>query len=274
MKVLAIIVILSLLPTGLSVAQTPARSSVRPPATRPAATEGQPAPTTNRQQELYDQYHGVNKKTTTPTTTAAPATSRIESQPTAAATRPEQPSSAGSRSGVRIGLRGGVTYLVYTEKVTGVDPAIGFVGGLTFNFGAGTLSFQPEINYARYGVKSSFLGTNVTAASDQINVPLFLKIASGTYDGTRFFLNVGPYGAYVASASVNGKKFTLNGSEGRISYGAAAGIGAALKAGPGHLTIEVRGYYQLGDNNKPSDGTSTTIPAQATLGYMFPLGGR
>ena len=275
MKTLYTLVILGLLPVGLAVAQnnsTPSnRSSVRPPATRPAAADAQNT-TPNRQQELYDQYHGVNKKTTPPTTTAAPATSRIESQPDAVANRPELPSASGSTSGFRIGLRGGVTYLVYTEKATGVDPTVGFVGGLTFNLGAGAISFQPEINYARYSIKSSL--SSVTVASDRIEVPLFLKLSTGTYNGSRFFLNVGPYGTYLASASLNGKKISLEGVEGRISYGAAAGIGAALKAGPGHLTVEVRGYYQLGDNNKPSSGTSTTIPAQATLGYLFPLGGR
>ena len=47
-----------------------------------------------------------------------------------------------------------------------------------------------------------------------------------------------------------------------------------VKAGPGHVTLEGRGYYQLGDNAKPSSGDSKTILAQATIGYMFPLGGR
>ncbi|MFD2569811.1 outer membrane beta-barrel protein [Spirosoma soli] len=308
--------LLSLLPVGLSVAQTstptsstgpskPAttsRPAVKPPATRPAVTDNQggastnatPTPSTssNRQQELYDQYHGINKKTTA---TTAPATaekqavsrpaSRIESSPTPApsartetASPPAQsaPSSpaGSSESNVRIGLRGGVTYLVFTEQRAGADPTVGFVGGITFNFGKGTLSFQPEINYARYSTKASILGLSITAASDLVEVPLFLKISSGTYEGNRFFLNVGPYATYIAGVSVDGKKESLDDSNTRFGFGAAAGIGAAIKAGPGHFTVEVRGHYPLGDIENGFSTDVNTIFSQATLGYIFPLGGR
>lgn len=264
---------LTLLTVGSLCAQTSGTT------TKPTATTS-----TNRQQELYDQYHGVTKKTAATTSTPAPAATPAQpqprtsdynsTQPTATVGRPQRISADGSSSGVRIGIRGGATYSIFTKKEEGVDPTVGFVGGLTFNFGAGTLSFQPEVNYARYSYKIDPGFGAVKAAYDALEVPLFLKIASGTYADSRFFVNVGPYGSYQLNISVDGKTSSLNGSEGRFSFGAAAGVGAALKVGPGHATIEVRGLYPLGNN---SDGFSTdgnTILSQATIGYVFPLGGR
>ncbi|GAB2600917.1 hypothetical protein GCM10027190_56030 [Spirosoma areae] len=193
-------------------------------------------------------------------------------QPTATPSRPQRSSLEGSTGGVRIGLRGGVTYPIYTEKPALVKAGVGFVGGITFNFGGGTLSFQPEVNYARYSQKITGLAESI--ATDIIEVPLLLKIASGTYEGNRFFVNVGPYAAYVASASVDGKKVDLSNIKGRFGFGAALGLGTALKAGPGHITIEVRGQYALGDTEEGFNTDSKTILGQATLGYVFPLGGR
>ena len=300
MKSRIIFLLVSLLIVGVAQAQTrptatspakPASStaatrySVRPPATSASPTSVSP----NRQQELYDQYHGVSKKPGTPTPSSTTpmerqAVSRPASRPAPAtptapiATVAERPvSSDGSTSGVRIGIRGGITRSVFLEKSSGIiDPAIGFVGGIVFNVGKGTLSFQPELNYARYAMKISdpFTNTTLTLDSDQFEVPLFLKIASGSVNSTRFFVNIGPYGAYTSSISINGKKGSLDNAPERFSFGAAAGIGAALKAGPGHLTIELRGLYPLGTTDSKISTDSKTILSQATVGYMFPLGGR
>lgn len=255
--------------------------------TKPTATTS-----TNRQQELYDQYHGVTKKATTATTTPTNAPAAPSTQPqrrasdygstqsTTVSSRSQQTSAYGSPSGVRIGVRGGVTYAFFTEEQPLIKPAVGFVGGLTFNFGAGAVSFQPEINYARYSVKADAFGSSNKGAGDVIEVPLLLKIASGSYLGNRFFVNVGPYGSYYASESVNGQKISLDGAKGRFGFGAALGIGAALKAGPGHVTVEVRGLYRLGDTEKGFNTDNNlningqVINSQLTLGYSFPLGGR
>lgn len=241
---------------------------------------------TNRQQELYDQYHGVSKKTATTTATPVNTPAATTTQPqrqtsdygntqsATASSRPQQTSAYGSPSGVRIGVRGGVTYAFYTENQPLIKPDVGFVGGLTFNFGTGAVSFQPEINYARYGVKTDALGYSIKAAVDVIEVPLLLKLASGSYLGNRFFVNVGPYGSYVASASVNGQKEPLQDEKGRFGFGAALGVGAALKAGPGHVTVEARGLYALGDTDNGFNTDSKVIRSQLTLGYVFPLGSR
>ncbi|WP_460974781.1 porin family protein [Spirosoma knui] len=295
--------ILSLLPISLAVAQstttkpgTSSRSAVKPPATRPAATDASSADqsgssaqstSSNRRQELYDQYHSQTKRPAAQTPTSSPAPA---SQPTAETETPKpvmaqtsnrtqssaaaSPKDDGSSSGVRIGIRGGVTYLAYTEENSFAKPAVGFVGGVTFNFGKGALSFQPEINYARYSSKITVLGFSSTIAADQIEVPLFLKISSGTYEGNRFFLNVGPYGSYLASARADGQKESLEGTSGRFGFGAAAGVGAAILAGPGHFTVEVRGHYPLGDIDNGFATDANIIFCQAAVGYVFPLGGR
>lgn len=292
MKSFFSVLALILLPVGWALAQTGVASS-----SKPVSTTASP----NRQQELYDQYHGINKKPAAATTTTAPVPptspeNRLDQQPstkssakikkttppvdvtpaepTATVNRPERAAPTGSTSGVRIGVRGGVTYLVFTETTAGVDPALGFVGGLTFNFGAGKISFQPEINYTRYNEKVTDFGFTSTGAVDALEVPLFLKIATGTYAGSRFFVNIGPYATYAMSASIDGKKLSLDGKKGRFGFGAGAGIGAALKAGPGHVTVEVRGLYPLGDIDGGFNTDSKTIFGQGTLGYIFPLGGR
>lgn len=262
---------------------------------------------TNRQQELYDQYHGINKKASTTkstnanktTTTNSPATKStsapvpkktetIVSQPTAPApptvvTKAPRSSTVESVPGggpapVRIGVRGGVTYPAYLETPTGVTPDLGFVGGISFTFGSGHVSFQPEINYARYAYKQSttVLTQTITKtyATDVLEIPLLVKFSSGNYYGHRVFLNVGPYVNYWLSNSIDGKTSSLEGVSGRLGFGAAAGIGVALRAGPGHLTIEARGLYSLGNTDTGFNTDSKTIATQGTLGYIVPLGGR
>ncbi|WP_158500578.1 porin family protein [Spirosoma radiotolerans] len=257
---------LTLLPVGLSIAQS---TSTTPTST---TTSG----STNRMQDLYDEHHGINRKKAT--TTNAPAVSPTEKSATDQSTVDRSPSSQasmdGSTSRTRIGIRGGVTYPFFTEKPVGVDPVLGFVGGLTFNFGTGTVSFQPEVNYTRYSQKVNAFGFTTKRANDVLEVPLLLKISSGTYAGNRFFLNVGPYAAYAMSASEDGKKISLDGTKGRFGFGAAAGVGAAIKAGPGHVTVEVRGLYPLGNTDSGFNTDSKTIFGQGTLGYIFPLGGQ
>jgi hypothetical protein len=245
------------------------------------------SPKPNRRQELYDQYNSYSTK---PVSAAAiPVSVKTDSimeaqqssvsnpvlpQTDAPDENQRQPSTAAGRSGVRIGFRGGVTYPAFTDTRPTSTPGPGFVGGITLTLGKGTVSFQPEVNYTRYTVKNnSVFGANRQAV-DNVEVPLFLKIATGTYAGNRFFINIGPYARYTASTSIDGKKVDVSNTKGRFGFGAAAGIGVALKTGPGHLTIEGRGLYLVGgtDSGLPTD--SNTILGQATLGYVLPLGSR
>lgn len=262
-----------------STTATASRPLVRPPATSAAPEAASP----NRRQELYDQYHGFVKKPG-PLAPATPAPTEREASRPASQSVPLEPvsrierplSSDMNASGVRIGIRGGATLPVYLETVTGTEPVVSFVGGFVVQFGRGTVSFQPELNYARYAVKSAepFDNVFISVATDRFEVPLLLKIASGSVNSSRFFVNVGPYGAYASSSSVNGQKLSLDGAGGRLSYGAAAGVGTALKVGMGHVTLELRGLYELGTTDNGINTDSKTILSQATVGYMFPLGGR
>lgn len=274
MKPLLSFLAFTLLPIGLSVAQS---TSTAPTST---TTSG----STNRLQDLYDEHHGITRKKPSAASTPSdkPASTRSErkngeptaDQSTGSMDQPNRESTNRSLSRTRIGIRGGVTYPFFLEKTAAIDPVPGFVGGLTFNFGSGKVSFQPEVNYTRYNRKENAVGFSVKQGSDVLEVPLFLKISSGTYAGNRFFVNVGPYAAYALSASIDGKKTSLDGEKGRFGFGAAAGVGAALKAGPGHVTIEVRGLYPLGNTESGLSTNSKTIFGQGTLGYVFPLGGR
>lgn len=241
----------------------------------------------NRRQALYDQYNSYSTKPAN--ATGVPVSVKTEpmmepqqssvSNPVVLPTDTPnenqwQPTTAMGKSGIRIGFRGGVTYPVFTDTRPTATPDLGFVGGVTLTLGKGNVSFQPEVNYARYTIKNnSVFGAN-TQAVDRVEVPLFLKIATGTYAGNRFFINIGPYASYAASTSIDGKKVDISNTKGRFGFGAAAGVGVALKAGPGHVTIEGRGLYALGDTYNGFNTDSNTILGQATLGYIFPLGSR
>lgn len=305
MKPLYLLLIVGLFLAGFAKAQSrPSTSS--PKATTTSATSAKPGATrvgsqatgpvsattvSNRQQELYDQYHGITKKpapaTASPTPVATQAPSKPATKPTPVSPRanpvatsasteasaPEKPAFSSGNSRLRIGVRGGVTYPFYLEKQTGIDPRPGFVGGFVMQVGRGTFSFQPEINYSRITSKSTDVGFGSTTASvDQVVVPLFLKISSGTFAGNRFFLNIGPYASYLTSSSINGVIREIDSSVGRFSFGAAAGVGVMLKAGPGHVTVEARGLYTLGDNNNGFATDTKTIFGEGTIGYVVPLG--
>lgn len=288
MNLLYYLTLTGILLSGLTRAQ-----SNQPATTSPSTTTVSPATQsrqqTNRQQELYDQYHGIVRKANAPlsttTTTAGPRQKIRTAKPSRpamtkpapeVARQPQKPASATTNSSFRIGARAGFTYPVDFDTEPNGDPAGGAAGGLVLQVGRGVVSFQPEINYSRTARKFTNFGQQtVTNATDQVVVPLLLKLASGSADGTRFFVNIGPYGSYVTSRSVNGVKQPLADNDGRFAYGAAAGIGIMIKAGPGHLTIEGRGYYQLGDSSNKSDfGSSKSITTETALGYVFPLGGR
>ena len=294
MKLLFTVLTVGLLAAGTAQSQTePTTNPASTTAATTSPTTVQPSVTPassmtaspNRRQELYDQYHGITKKRVPLTPTTAPA-ERPASQPASepasleSVGRSERPVSSNvSPSGVRIGIRGGVTRLIYVDPLPAInaDPTVSFVGGFVVNVGQGTLSFQPELNYARYALKNTAgVGSSLRQAIDRFEIPLLLKIASGSVNTSRFFINVGPYGAYLSGVSLNGQKQSFDGSGGRFSVGAAAGVGAALKAGQGQLTLELRGLYALGNaaNGIVFNSAYRALNAQATVGYLFPLGGR
>ena len=60
--------------------------------------------------------------------------------------------------------------------------------------------------------------------------------------------------------------------QGRFSYGAAGGLGVALKAGTGTLLLEGRYTYLMAGQDNGVQKTPQS--AMLSVGYLIPLGGR
>lgn len=286
MKSMYVLPGLCLLLSGFCEAQN--QPSTASPESTTASPRSRPTKRPNRMQDLYDHYHSYSDKPTSvssvseapvinspaaaSTSTPAPVSAQPSTSEPTLTTIPAKPESSIENRTVRIGARGGITYPLFLENVVSTDPGVGFVGGVVFQFGRGKLSFQPEINYSRITLNTDAGYGKIKVSSDQVVVPLFLKISSGTFAGNRFFVNVGPYGAFLASISQNGIKREIDSNTSRFAFGAAAGVGVMLKAGPGHVTIEARGRYALGNSQNGLSTDAKSILTEGTLGYIFPLG--
>ena len=217
-----------------------------------------------RKQQMYDELHGIKPQST------APAIRRGQNRQgtsSGMATRPNTRAGISSgEAGTYIGVRAGGNFTTLLEQPFGVtiDPWYGFHAGLVFQFGRGGVAFQPEVNYNQdyFSVGQ----TSISAAS--LVVPLLAKFQFGQQGNTRFFINLGPYGALPLNSG---------NSETVIDYGAALGLGVGIPAGSGKFTIEARSYYQLGSTASGSEfGNVTGKPliGQLSLGYLFPIGSR
>ena len=242
-----------------------------------------------KKQQMYDELHGVKAKPMTPETSTG-KNSRNSRKVKDAATQPGMGQPADGRSTAEtatrsgsydaqrnteeaktyIGVRVGGNYSTLLSPPAGItiDPIYGFHGGIVFLFGRGGIAFQPEINFNQDYVKVLNPGTlkkdNVSVSS--LIVPLLVKFQFGQQGHPRFFVNVGPYGTYAVDAQTTS-----------ISYGGALGLGVGIPAGPGKLTLEARGYYELGDNSGSTEFANvpySPILGQLSVGYLFPLGGR
>jgi hypothetical protein len=218
----------------------------------------------------------------------------------------------------RVGLRAGGSSVLPLEVVPNATyhPTVSYHGGVFVNIGRNRLSFQPELNlsqrrvWADYNQQGVILAARV--ATNRVEMPLLVKATFGSESRAkpRFFINAGPYGAYVLNerynanvlsygglsaslrsvidavvVSLDNKKAIFDGNKGRFSYGIAGGLGVAFRAGPGQLTIEGRALYQLGDNTgaNATDPSGTGLAAnirdtkyalmQASIGYLIPIGG-
>lgn len=225
-------------------------------------------------------------------------------------------------SSLRIGIRIGGNSVLPLESVENATyyPTVSYQGGLVLGIGRGRVSFQPELNYTQRTVRADYTSQGVSlsakAFTNRIEVPLLAKATFGNTDSkARFFVNLGPYGAYVLNEryradllsldlsyisnaqlraaaeqairsqvnTLNNSKAAFDGAKGRLSYGAAGGLGVVIKAGPGQLTLEGRALYELGNNasamSDPSGaGVASSIRdtkyalLQASVGYSIPLG--
>ncbi len=219
---------------------------------------------------------------------------------------------------VRVGVRAGGSSVLPLERVDNATyhPTVSYHGGLMANIGRGCLSFQPEVNFSQRRVWADYnqqgVVLSVKVNTNRVEVPLLLKATFGNLSTAkpRFFINAGPYGAYIMEerykanvlsygglsaslrtvidavvGSLDNKKATFDGNKGRMSYGVAGGLGVVFKAGPGQLTLEGRALYQLGDNSaNTADPSGTGLASnirdtkyalmQASVGYLIPIGSR
>ena len=256
----------------------PAASTLTFPSTDPDNVNTMDA---TRKQQLYDELHGVKAQSTAPDTGKKGKRGQDKKRDAdESATRADrrEVSSAGSEAGTYIGIRAGGNYSTFLDAPVKTDPNYGFHVGVVFQFGNGGIAFQPEVNFHQDYEKTvtavvsgtSLVTSTSTASVNSLVVPLFAKFQFGQQGSTRFFVNVGPYGAYsLESRPAN--------SETVIGYGAALGLGVGIPMGSGKFTVEARGYYPLGSTAKGSEfGNVPGKPIQANLsiGYLFPLGGR
>ncbi len=154
-----------------------------------------------------------------------------------------------------VGIKGGLSLSKYSY--TSAEPMpftmenlTGLVGGVYFNMGLGPLSFQPEILYARMGMKYSFEGATVEYQTNYIQVPLLLKVSVIPAGPIQPVVYAGGYGSYLLSAK--GVMTSEEGSDSgdlddmyqKYDYGLVGGAGIEFKL-PG-VKLSLEGRYNLG----------------------------
>src|SRR5688572_145210 len=181
----------------------------------------------------------------------------------------------------------------FIEKKTN---QIGALGGVMVNIGINeAFSIQPEVLFSQKGYGFEDGRYKVTESLNYLEVPLLAKLTLGS-GNMKFFVNAGPYAAYLMSGKIThnftGREesyavqfeyendgFNANRVKpNRLDLGLAAGAGMALKAGIGTLNIEAR--YGLGltnineyEHGRPSGVSKVTNGSLAlSLGYLIPLG--
>ncbi|MEZ0539636.1 porin family protein [Fibrella arboris] len=230
-----------------------------------------------KKQQMYDELHGVKNQANTPDTGKKGRKTDKQRDADEMATRADRKTTTAAADEARtyIGVRVGGNYNTYLDKLTipngtgGIidvtpSPMYGFHAGVVFQFGRGGVAFQPEINFNQDYLKTAA----GTFSASSLVVPLFAKFQFGQQGNTRFFVNVGPYGAYSLES---GSTETI------IGYGGALGLGVGIPVGSGKVTVEARGYYPLGDSKGTYDFANIPgrpITGQFSLGYLFPLGSR
>jgi hypothetical protein len=208
--------------------------------------------------------------------------------------------SDGSGMTFSVGVRGGLNLNTLSNMKAGLDPGnkvqqlLGFHGGLVMELGGKMFSVQPEILFSQIGAKIAH-AADPTDATDEngslkitgntVTVPILLKAKFGTSDKLKFFVNAGPYGAYLLSSrilAVSGgttvldQKSEFTDNKGRIMYGVMGGGGVELGLGMAKLQIEARYMLGLGDNSEKIAGQSDNFPRSimASVGFVFPIGGK
>lgn len=180
-----------------------------------------------------------------------------------------------------VGIKGGLSLSKYTY--TSPDPMpfamenlTGLVGGVYFNMGLGPLSFQPEILYARMGMKYSFEGATIEYQTNYIQVPLLLKVSVIPAGPIRPVVYAGGYGSYLLSAK--GVMTSEEGSDSgdlddmyqKYDYGLVGGAGVEFKL-PG-VKLSLEGRYNLGLANVMKDAEPGTSLKNRSIMVLMGVG--
>lgn len=174
---------------------------------------------------------------------------------------------ANAQIGVRIGAN------LANASISGVDDGDfkmrpGFSAGVFYQIQSGSLTIQPEINFAQQGTKFSldFLGSKVesTFTMNYIQVPILVKYGFGDMEKLNFFVEAGPYlgmgiGKAKAESCVDGgncetEETEYGSGEDQIKnpdFGAQFGAGVNINK---NISVDVR--YVLGLSNLVNDGTA------------------
>ncbi|MBD2701174.1 PorT family protein [Spirosoma sp. BT702] len=233
----------------------------------------------------------VPTRTTTAATPAKPATYSAPATPlrtsTTYQTTAQRPiaSTSTNESRFRLGFRLGVNSTSisgfdFSSVGTGLqaERVTGFHAGIIFNMGGPNFSVQPEILFSQYGIRMTAKPDYLQVKYNIVEVPVMLKATFGQSD-LRVFVNAGPVVTYTLGGTVSFVNGSQSGSQeidmtgsGRLSYGAAAGTGIALKAGPGSFIVEGRFTYLFSTNENKDKLNPQSL--MGSVGYLIPLGGR
>lgn len=153
---------------------------------------------------------------------------------------------------VGVSVKGGVGMSKTND--TGSKYALGFLGGLGFDFGAGPVTIGVD---ALFAMRS--LGFDVgTSKFNQLHVPVMAKLSLAP----TIYLGAGGY--YSMALSDTGTFYDTNGNEvgtvtitNKTDYGIVGGLGASF----GGISVEGRYNYSLGD----FDGSHI----EALVGFKF-----
>ncbi len=196
-----------------------------------------------------------------------------------------------SGQGFSIGAKAGVGFSYLSnfkdyEDMLKRSPNIMADGGLTGNAAFTSLvSLQFELLYEQKGEKlqTTYQGitTKVSLLINYITLPILVEFGH-SFGNVKIFGGIGPYIGY----AINGK-VVAPGSNDKIEFGkdnyrrfdagGSADLGAGIKAGPGHIFLDLRYNYGLMDiqqmTNKP-DGYKSLCNRNfvVSLGYLLPLG--
>jgi Outer membrane protein beta-barrel domain len=214
-------------------------------------------------------------------------------------------SALGAQAQVQVGFRGGANAgLVSTPSelasiMPTIHPSFGPTGGLFLDIPlGGRVSLRPEIDYIQKGFEiqegvnlnlGGFnlpLGARIAYQSQELEVPLLLKVNLADAGGVQPYLLAGPAVSYAVDGRIRTRAtalFTSQPMDVDLNYGgmlsrwdvsAIGGLGLSVPAGAGSIFGEAR--YELGftrqiqvpvvNVNVRNRGVSVA------LGYSFPIG--